>query len=250
MTAQQYIRSLATEASQYQKVYKYVDYCGGMDMLRKSDIRFTSACALNDEYDCSSAVLNYNKYRELGISLGISKDVIERAIKREGEEIAHWGICSLCKTSDNKTLWSNYADGNGLCIELDVPKTLNALEKLGRKTPLLSVDYYDSIEGVVKRELGITSNNLFRYIMIRGLVASKSKINVTKGWDSEKEDEIRFVLFERVEADAPLYLNLPHECITGVYYDNLSFADLRVLHQLISRKYKLVPRKRSQMPIR
>lgn len=249
MTAQQYIRSLAAEASQYLKVYKYVDFSGGMDMLRKSDIRFTSACALNDEYDCSAAVLNYDSYRELGLSLGLSKDEIERAIQREGEEIAHWGICSLCRTSDNKTLWSNYADGNGLCIELDVPKTLNALEKQGRKTPLLTVDYYDSIEGVVKRELGITSNDLFRYILIKRLVASKSKINSTKGWNSEKEDEIRFVLFERVEADAPMYLNLTHKCITGVYYDELSFADLRVLHQLLSRKYKLVPRKRKQMPI-
>lgn len=244
MTAEQYIKSLAAEAWQYQKAYKYISFDGGMAMLRNSTVRFTSACALNDEYDCNAAVLNYDAYRELGISLGIPKDEIERAIQREGEEIAHWGICSLCRTSDNKTLWSNYADGNGLCIELDVPKTLNALKKQGKITPLLPVDYYDSIEGVVKRELGISSNDLFRHIMIKGLVASKSRTNATNGWDSEKEDEIRFVLFERIEADDPLYLNLPHECITGVYYDDgLSLDGRRKLYQLISRKYGLSPRK-------
>lgn len=249
MTAEQYIKSLAAEAWKYQKAYKYISFDGGMAMLRNSTVRFTSACALNDEYDCNAAVLNYDTYREIGISLGMSKEDLERAIQREGEEIAHWGICSLCKTSDNMTLWNNYANGNGLCIELDVPKTLNALEKQGKKTPLLPVDYYDSIEGVVKRELGISSNDLFRYILIRGMVASKSKKNATNGWDSEKEDEIRFVLFEKVEISAPLDVIIPHDCITGVYYDELPFKYLRILHQLLSRKYKLVPRKRTQMLI-
>lgn len=45
---------------------------------------------------------------------------VKFAIQKDANEISHWGVCSLCKTSDNVCLWENYAGENGICIELDV----------------------------------------------------------------------------------------------------------------------------------
>ena len=214
-------------------------------MLRNGNVRFTSACSLNDEFDCSTSIVNYDSYREIGRSLGISKLAIEQAILTEGEEVSHWGICSLCKTADNDTLWSNYAAGGGICIELNVEKTINALTNKGKKTPLLPVEYYDDVPGMINREIGLSSNELFLHILIKRLVSSKSRINATNGWLSYKEEEVRLVLFERVEPSAPLYVTIPNQCISAVYVDGvLSMSHLRTLHQLINRKYPRVPVKK------
>ena len=37
--------------------------------------------------------------------------------------------------------------------------------------------------------------------------------------NSEAEDEMRLVLFERVESQEPVYLNLPKDCITNVFFN-------------------------------
>lgn len=242
LTAEQYFESLATEAHQFQKAYKYLDFDGGMAMLRNGTVRFTSACNLNDDYDCNTSIINYDSYREIGRTLGIDKLVIEQTILKEGEKVSHWGVCSLCKTAANDILWNNYANKGGICIELNVPKTINALDSKGKKTPLIPVKYYDEVAGLIDRELGIASNELFRHILIERIVSSKRRINATNGWPSYKEDEIRLVLFERVESGIPLDVTIPHSCITAVYFDDaISASNLRTLHQLINRKYHLVP---------
>lgn len=247
LTAEQYIHALAAEAHQFQKAYKYLDFDGGMAMLRNGTVRFTCARDLNDEYDCSTSIINYDSYREIGRSLGIDKLVIEQTILKEGEEVSHWGVCSLCKTAFNDTLWNNYADKGGICIELDVPKTINALANKGKKTPLIPVEYYDGVLELIDRDLGIASNNLFRHILIKRMVSSKSRINATNGWPSYKEDEIRLVLFERVESRIPIDVTVPHSCISAVYFDDaLATSNLRTLRQLTNRKYRLAPLRREK----
>jgi hypothetical protein len=242
LTAEQYFESLATEAHQFQKAYKYLDFDGGMAMLRNGTVRFTSACNLNDDYDCNTSIINYDSYREIGRSLGIDKLVIEQTILKEGEKVSHWGVCSLCKTAANDILWNNYANKGGICIELDVPLTINALANKGKIAPLIPVEYYDEVAGLIDRNLGIASNDLFRHILIKRIVSSKSRINATNGWPSYKEDEIRLVLFERVESRNPLNVTIPHSCISAVYFDDaLAASNLRTLHQLTNRKYSLVP---------
>lgn len=106
----------------------------------------------------------------------------------------------------------------------------------------MTVFYYDTVSGMVERTLARQKDELLRYIMIHRLVTSKSKINATTGMNSE--DEMRLVLFERVESQEPVYLNLPKDCITNVFFnDKMSMANLRNLSSLLRRKYNFSPQR-------
>ena len=244
MTGKDFMHLLAHDAHLQKKVYKYIDFEGGMSMLHNCNVRFTSAVDLNDEYDCNAALFNYETFQKIVTALNLPEEIVKFAIQKDAKEISHWGVCSLCKTSDNVSLWENYAGENGICIELDVERTIRALEKLGKKVPLLTVFYYDTVSGMVERTLARQKNELLRYIMIHRLVTSKSKINATTGMNSEAEDEMRLVLFERVESQVPVYLNLPKDCITNVLFnDKMSMANLRNLSSLLRRKYNFSPQR-------
>lgn len=244
MTGKDFMHLLAYDAHLQKKVYKYIDFEGGMSMLGSCNVRFTSAVDLNDEYDCNAELFNYETFQKIVTALNLPEEIVKFAIQKDANEISHWGVCSLCKTSDNVSLWENYAGENGICIELDVERTIRALEKLGKKVPLLTVYYYDTVSGMVERTLARQKDEFLRYIMIHRLVTSKSKINATTGMNSETEDEMRLVLFERVESQEPVYLNLPKDCITNVFFnDKMSMANLRNLSSLLRRKYNFSPQR-------
>lgn len=79
-------------------LYKYLDFDGGLQMLKHHNIQFTRADRLNDEYDCNFEILD------------APQDIISTL-----NQILQFGVCSLAISPNNSTLWGNdYASCKGL----------------------------------------------------------------------------------------------------------------------------------------
>ena len=46
------------------KLYKYLDFNGGLMMLYYSDLQFTNATQLNDPFDCHPSLIDFFQYSE------------------------------------------------------------------------------------------------------------------------------------------------------------------------------------------
>ena len=100
MTGKDFMHLLAYDAHLQKKVYKYIDFEGGMSMLGSCNVGFTSAVDLNDEYDCNAALFNYETFQKIVAALNLPEEIVKFAIQKDANEISHWGVCSLCKTSE------------------------------------------------------------------------------------------------------------------------------------------------------
>ena len=102
------------------KLYKYLDFNGGLMMLQNSDIQFTNATQLNDPFDCHPSLIDFSNVPKEACR-GWTPEIIEELkrdpFRRIREEA--W-ICSLSKVYDSILMWSYYSKHKGICIGLDM----------------------------------------------------------------------------------------------------------------------------------
>lgn len=105
------------------KLYKYLDFNGGLMMLHNSNLQFTNATQLNDPFDCHPSLINFSNVPIEACRVW-TPEIIEELrrdpFRRTREK--SW-ICSLSKIYDSILMWSYYSSQHkGVCIGLDIKK--------------------------------------------------------------------------------------------------------------------------------
>ena len=99
------------------KLYKYLDFNGGLMMLHYGNLQFTNATQLNDPFDCHPSLIDFSDVPKEACG-GWTPEIIEELrrdpFRRTREEA--W-ICSLSKIYDSILMWSNVMIG---CSEVEV----------------------------------------------------------------------------------------------------------------------------------
>lgn len=102
------------------KLYKYLDFNGGLMMLHYGNLQFTNATQLNDPFDCHPSLIDFSDVPKEACG-GWTPEIIEELrrdpFRRTREEA--W-ICSLSKIYDSILMWSYYSKHKGICIGLDM----------------------------------------------------------------------------------------------------------------------------------
>ncbi len=115
------------------KLYKYLDFTGGLMMLHYSNLQFTNATQLNDPFDCHPSLIDFSNVPKEACGGG-TPEIIEELrrdpFRRTREEV--W-ICSLSKIHDSILMWSYYSKHKGICIGLDMEKAQKYLSRIQGK---------------------------------------------------------------------------------------------------------------------
>ena len=140
------------------KLYKYLDFDGGVMMLYYKDLQFTNVTQLNDPFDCHPALIDFsNAPKEAcgGWSPEIIAELRSDPYRRTKEEA--W-ICSLSKTYDSILMWSYYSKHKGICIGIDMEKARKYLSNMWGKVMIdcdeIEVQYKDIVEKTTITHLG------------------------------------------------------------------------------------------------
>ena len=132
------------------KLYKYLDFNGGLMMLHYGNLQFTNATRLNDPFDCHPSLIGFSNVPKEACG-GWTPKIIEELrrdpFRRTREEA--W-ICSLSKICDSILMWSYYSKHKGICIGLDMEKVRKYLSRMWGGTMIgcseVEVQYKDIVE--------------------------------------------------------------------------------------------------------
>lgn len=175
------------------KLYKYLDYTGGLMMLHYSNLQFTHASQLNDPFDSNPALIDFSNVPKEACK-GWTPDIIEE-LKREPFRRTHeeaW-ICSLSKVYDSILMWSYYNKHKGICIGLNMDKTQKYLSKMLGSVMIGCEEVEVQYEDIVKKpDYFRDAKDFFHYQL-----STKAK-----AW--EHEQEIRQIILDPY----PTYMNL------------------------------------------
>ena len=132
------------------KLYKYLDFNGGLMMLYYSDLQFTNATQLNDPFDCHPSLIDFSNVPKEACG-GWTPEIIEELrrdpFRRTREEA--W-ICSFSKIYDSILMWSYYSKHKGIYIGLDMEKVRKYLSRMYGNVMVgcseVEVQYKDIVE--------------------------------------------------------------------------------------------------------
>lgn len=132
------------------KLYKYLDFDGGVMMLYYKDLQFTNATQLNDPFDCHPALIDFSNAPKEACG-GWTPEIIEElrsAPYRRTKEEA-W-LCSLSKIYDSLLMWSYYNKHQGICIGIDMEKARKYISNMHGNVMIgcaeIEIQYKDIVE--------------------------------------------------------------------------------------------------------
>ena len=167
------------------RLYKYLDFNGGLMMLRHSNLQFTNATQLNDPFDCHPSLIDFsNNLKETcrGWPPEIIEELRKEPFRRTREET--W-ICSLSQIYDSILMWSYYGQHKGICIGLNMKKARKYLSHMLGATMIgcseVEVQYKDIIK---KPDYFSDTEDFFHY-----QISTKAK-----AW--KHEQEVRLFILE------------------------------------------------------
>lgn len=160
------------------KLYKYLDFNGGLMMLHYGNLQFTNATQLNDSFDCHPSLIDFSDVPKEACG-GWTPEIIEELrrdpFRRTREEA--W-ICSLSKIYDSILMWSYYSKHKGICIGLDMEKVRKYLSRIYGNVMIgcseVEVQYKDIVE---KPDYFRDAKDFFHY-----QISTKAK-----AWEHEQE---------------------------------------------------------------
>ena len=175
------------------RLYKYLDFNGGLMMLHYGNLQFTNATQLNDPFDCHPSLIDFSNVPKEACG-GWTPEIIEELRRdpfRRTREKA-W-ICSLSKIYDSILMWSYYSNHKGICIGLDMGKVREKLSHMWGGTMIgcaeVEVQYKDIVE---KPDYFKDAKDFFHY-----QISTKAK-----AW--EHEQEVRLFILD----PSPTYMAL------------------------------------------
>lgn len=130
------------------RLYKYLDADGGLNMLYNSTLMFTNTTQLNDPFDCHPAYIHLSGEMPTPYKGWPPEFVSWLEYNKRLQRRDKTYICSLSKVHDSILMWSYYSKHSGICIGLDMEKTrkyLNRMTGLFLGCPELEVQYRDVV---------------------------------------------------------------------------------------------------------
>ena len=170
-------------------LYKYLDFDGGLMMLKYRALQFTNATKFNDPFDCHPALFDFSnapKNKRNWPPADFISHMEYNHMKNYREQT--W-ICCLSKVCDSLLMWAYYNNHKGICIGLNIEAVLRSCQDrfIGYSAP-------QEAKEVVYRNI----NDKPDYFRDR---PSPSEMLLTKAKDWEHEQEVRLI------ADHPLWAN-------------------------------------------
>ena len=201
------------------QLYKYLDFEGGLSMLKNHNLQFTNPSKLNDPFDCHPSLINFSNVPEGECKIWPANIVslIELVPYKKTWEDA-W-ICSLSKVNDALLMWSYYSSHNGVCIGVDISKAQKYFAYVwngcGAGVEILEVQYKDILE---KPDIFHDSDesDFYRYQL-----STKAK-----AW--EHEQEIRLLIYRPYYGGVPSDPPKPQKDENG----DLDYKGLRFYPQI------------------
>ena len=162
-------------------LYKYLDFDGGMAMLKNRTLQFTNATKFNDPFDCHPALFVYSNVPPSKRNLnpaGFFSKMKYNDMKNYREQT--WIYC-LSKVCDSLLMWAYYNNHKGICIGLNIEAVLRSCQQgfIGLSAP-------QKAEEVIYRDINYKPN----YFRNR---PSPSELLLTKAKDWEHEQEMRLI---------------------------------------------------------
>jgi len=218
-------------------LYKYLDFDGGMAMLKNRTLQFTNATKFNDPFDCHPALFDYSNVppnkRNLNPA-GFFSKMKYNDMKNYREQT--W-ICCLSKVRDSLLMWAYYNNHKGICIGLNIEAVLRSCQDrfLGYSAP-------QEAKEVVYRNI----NDKPDYFRDR---PSPSELLLTKAKDWEHEQEVRLI------ADHPLWVNAARDVPKEFYEEEtIDGKEIRHYPRLFANCFEsvylgvnMLPRKKEQI---
>lgn len=190
--AKAYLKSRIRPIKRIKHASKYLSYESGCKMLGLNNLRFTPAQDLSDCLDCHHYSVDFSGLRMLNLP---NINSIIDTLQREWSCIRNWGICSLGKEYDNQTLWDWYASSDsiedGICIVLDLNKTIYHLINEGHRIVAYEVTYEKDIQESIPAEAFYFGDKRDKMWFFSQLISTKNEIDpiTSKCW--RKENEVR-----------------------------------------------------------
>ncbi len=169
-------------------LYKYLDYNGGLMMLKYKTLQFTNATKFNDPFDCDPALFDYSHAPTNELNWPPA-EFLKRKAENDMENLRNrtW-ICCLSKVYDSLLMWAYYTNHKGICIGLNKEFVLESCQRgyMGLMFPFAADVQYKDIHD---------KPNYFKdNPSFMSLLTTKAK-----NW--EHEQEVRLI------TNAPLWIN-------------------------------------------
>lgn len=201
------------------QLYKYLNFEGGLKMLKNHNLQFTNATKLNDPFDCHPGLINFSnvpaeKCKNWPANIVSLMEFVP--YKKNWED--SW-ICSLSKVNDALLMWSYYSSHNGVCIGVDISKAKDYFScvwnGVNTGVEILEVQYKEIVE---KPDIfhNFDCGNFFRYQL-----STKAK-----AWNHEQE--VRLLLYTPFCGGVPCAPRKPQKDENDV----IDYKDLRFYPQI------------------
>lgn len=114
--------------SKYKCLYKYLDFNGGLMMLKHHNLQFTNATKFNDLFDCHPALFNYSNVPEDQKRWpGAGFVSMKESLDMENLRNSIW-ICCMSKVYDSLLMWAYYNNHKGICIGLNLDAVIQSCQ--------------------------------------------------------------------------------------------------------------------------
>jgi len=173
------------------KLYKYLDFKGGLSMLHYGNLQFTNSTRLNDPFDCHPGLFDFSNV-PVKTDDGFLRDFFKEKGRLDTENLRNkaW-ICSLSKIHDSVPMWAYYANHKGVCIGVNMEKARKYLSRILCSIYQGAMEMEVQYRKVVERPKPDYYHNEVDYF--RYLFSTKAK-----AW--EHEQEVRLVLIDPIPA--------------------------------------------------
>lgn len=110
------------------RLFKYLDFNGGLAMLEHHNLQFTNTTKFNDPFDCHPALFEYSHVPDRPHNWPPA-DFLSSKGESDMENLRNsiW-MCCLSKVFDSLLMWAYYNNHKGICIGLNKESVLNCCQ--------------------------------------------------------------------------------------------------------------------------
>ena len=110
------------------RLFKYLDFNGGLAMLEHHNLQFTNTTKFNDPFDCHPALFEYSHVPDRPHNWPPA-DFLSSKGESDMENLRNsiW-MCCLSKVFDSLLMWAYYNNHKGICIGLNKESVLNSCQ--------------------------------------------------------------------------------------------------------------------------
>lgn len=225
------------------KVYKYIDFDGGMKMIKNGTLKFSKTEDFNDPYDLHEGLIDVQKslehfsrsippeYRFLWPYISLSDKVayFEGVLKKQKESFR---LSCFSEKKDDILMFSHYADSHkGLCVGFEI--RINQIPE--KRMIILPVKYVDDFEPVAYEYDNIDQNHvLLNYLSCKSTC-----------WGYEKEVRLVGQGLKNSFIEFCEFANIT-EVYAGLAMGSEEKDELETLLKTVSKEIKMYSYKRSQ----